>query len=276
MTMTTARPALSAIRSFAATILCAATLTGCLRTLETEGELLTFGAIVLKGANLDQNIGETLATGVFFRAYSANVPNSRAQPNTCQTVIVDTTTRIATGQLQAGSTLSLQVGNTGSPRISTIGYVAAGTRYESLGAISYVTGDSGIVTIPGQTDGFPSGVIKVRLAEPLNIEDVTIPAAGGSMAVRWNASTDDSTTAAFVILKYANPATSPFPNESIICSLIDDGAHDFPSTALGPFLSSPASMRTVAVTRWRTATASPAEKTLLHIVSTIESTATLR
>lgn len=267
--MTRARPVSSSIRALAALALCSASLSGCLRTLTSEGELQKFGAIALKGVPTGPGNADAIGTAIFFEAYSATVPNSRGQSNSCQFAFVDTTTRTPTGQLQAGQTLSLQVGRGSNLRTGALNFEGSTTRYQSSAGVPYVAGDSVTVNIPGQNTGYPAGVVKLLLAEPLVVEDVTLPTAGGPMVVRWNASAD-TTTAVYLSLRYPNPPNSPYANEQVLCSLRDDGHEEIPGAALTPFNGAPASLRSLTVIRWRTNRVNPTDKSLLHIVSTTE------
>ncbi len=122
---------------------------------------------------------------------------------------------------------------------------------------------------PRRSRRFPASAIAIRLAEPLAPQPIVLPAAGSPMTVRWNAS-PDTTTAIIISLKYANPATSTYPNEQIICALKDDGAEEFSAIAMGPVLASPATMRSLRLTRWRTQVVTPGTTSLLHIVSSID------
>ncbi len=119
-----------------------------------------------------------------------------------------------------------------------------------------------------------ASTVTVRLAEPIIPEDITTPLANSDMAVRWNAG--DATSAIILTIRYANPANSTYANEQLLCSLRDDGSEDILSTALGPFLLSPANMRSVKLTRWRTQVVQPDTRSILHIVSTVDSTAKLK
>lgn len=254
----------------------AATLTGCLRTLESTGTLQKFGAIVLRGSK-DAASGELRATGsaIFFQAYSAAVPSSSNQTNTCQIAAVDTLNRVSTGQLQAGNALPLTIGSGTNVRTATFDYEPLVQRYDVPGYLVYQAGDSISVSVPGRSPGFPAGQIKLRMSEPLTIDDVTIPAAGNPLQVRWNASSDP-TTAVFLSLRYANPASSLYANEQILCSLSDDGNEELPASALTAFLASPTALRALSITRWRTATMNPEANSLLHIVSSVEAFAKLK
>ncbi len=269
MTMVKTRPAVSVRRSFGVMATCALSLAGCLRTLETEGDLQKFGAVVVTGLPSDPGKSDASATAVFFQAFSANVPNSRNQINSCQFSVVDTTTREPIGQMRAGPTITMRVGTGANALSTTLAFEQPRVRYASAGGIEYAAGDSVTLDIPGDATGFPVAVIKTRLAEPLTVQDVTVQPVGFPMAVRWNASSD-TTTAVYISLKYANPPTRTYANEQVLCSLRDDGTEDIQAAALTAFHASPVALRSLTVTRWRTAIANPAEKTLLHIVSTVD------
>lgn len=273
--MTKSIPVLSVLRAFGVCVVCAFTLAGCLRTLATEDDLQKYGAIVVKGTPTVPNELAASATAIFFQAYSATAPNSRNQLNSCQFSGVDTTSREAVGQQQAGQSLTMRIGNAVSSRSTALPFEQARLRYASAGSTAYLAGDSVTVEIPGQTTGFPAAVIKTRLAEPLIVPDVTVPPVGTPLAVRWNASAD-TTTAIYISLKYANPSSSTYANEQVLCSLKDDGTEDIQAAALSAFHASPISLRSLTVTRWRTVTLVPADKTLLHMVSTVDVPVTLK
>ena len=267
--MTNARPGCSVLRSFGTLAVSSVILAGCLGTPDGAGQLLKFGAIVVKGAQTVPDQSAVSATATFFEAYAATVPNSRNQTNRCQFAPVDTSTREATGQLQAGQALTMQIGTTASSRSTSLAFEQSKMRYATPGAVSYVGGDSVTINIPGQVGGFPVAVIRTRLAEPLIVPDVTVPAAGSPMAILWNASAD-TTTAIYLSLKYPNPTTSTYANEQVLCALRDDGTEDIPAGGLTAFLEAPASRRSLTVTRWRTAVLNPTDKALLHIVSSVD------
>ena len=85
-----------------------------------------------------------------------------------------------------------------------------------------------------------------------------------------NASSD--TTAAILLsLKYNNPTTSSYPNEQIFCSAKDDGRFEIPAGALTALRASPASLRTITLTRFRTnESLLPDNRTLLHVATTVD------
>jgi hypothetical protein len=231
--------------------------------------LYRFGAVTVHATSGPGATALASTSAIFFEAYSAITPDSRTPQNYCQYSLVDTTTSTAAGTFSAGSPLSLLFGAGTATRSQTLSYDNIARRYLSPAPVSYVAGDSLRVAVPGDAAGYPAAGITVRLAEPLRPEVVTLPAKDSALTIRWNASTD-TTSAIIIALKYANPATSAYANEQILCVLKDDGGEDIPYSALGPVLASPASMRSLLLTRWRTQVVLPNATSLLHIVSSVD------
>ncbi|MEP6763909.1 MAG: hypothetical protein ABJB66_06340 [Gemmatimonadaceae bacterium] len=209
------------------------------------------------------------STAIFFEAYSAGVPDSRNQINSCVFSTVDTTTQIVTGVKKAGTAVSLQIGANASSATIPLTFDESFKRYASAGATTYSSGDSVKVNIPGETGGFPASTISVRLAEPLLPGTVTLPATAAPLTITWNAS-PDTTSAIIISLKYANPATSSYANQQILCALKDDGTETIPSDAIGAVLLSPPGLRSLLLTRWRTQVLNPDANSVLHIVSVMD------
>ncbi|MBC8089766.1 MAG: hypothetical protein H7Z40_21085 [Phycisphaerae bacterium] len=273
--MAKSRSVLSVLRASVVCVGGTLALSGCLGSLVDDADLQKFGGIVVKGTSNSPTELAASATAIFFRAYSATIPNSRSQANSCQFSSVDTVTRDPVGQLQAGQSLTMRIGNSVNSRTTTLPFENAKLRYASGGSSNYVAGDSATIEIPGATSVFPAAVVKIRLAEPLTVSDVTVPAVGTPLTVTWNASAD-TTTAIFIALKYANPSSSPYANEQVLCSLRDDGSEDILTGSLSAFYASPVSSRSLVVTRWRTTTVAPDDKTLIHIVSSVDTPAILK
>lgn len=250
-------------------------LAGCFKSITEGSENTRYGAISVAG--FPAAGGNAIATGnaIFFQAFAVNIPDSRVQSNGCQYSAVDTTQTFSIGQMKAGTSLSMVFGAGAATTQRDMSFDLAGTRYVTDGPTAYKANDSVTVTIPGDAAGFPASSIKLRLAEPLLPPDVTVPTGTEPMAIRWNAS-PDSTTAIILALRYANPPTSKYANEQIVCALKDDGAEDLPASALGPFNLSPVTMRSLKLTRWRTKAFNPTDRSLLHIVTTIDTLVKLK
>jgi hypothetical protein len=258
------------VRKELAVLVAVATLGACSSATDPQKlTLLKYGAISLHAVNGAGGVANATSSAIFFEAYSANIPDSRTPLNSCQYSTVDTTTTSLSGGISGGTPLSFLFGRGAIFTSVDVPYDTANKRYLSSTTTAYTAGDSLKVLVAGDPSGFPASTISVRLAEPLAPEPVFLPAAGSPMVVRWNASSD-STTGIIISLKYANPATSPYPNEQILCSLKDDGNEALPATALAPLLASPASMRSLTLTRWRTQYVTPSTTSLLHIVTSID------
>lgn len=242
--------------------------TACASPTAQDLTLYHFGAVTVHATGGANATALASTSAIFFDAYSASIPDSRTPQNYCQYSTVDTTSGSTTGEVGAGSPLSLTFGAGTATVPQTLSYDNTAKRYLSPAPVTYKAGDSVKVAIPGLTGGFAASNIAVRLAEPLFPSPVTLPTSG-DMVITWNA-VNDETSAIVISLKYANPATASFPNEQIICVLKDDGNETIPATALGPVLASPAAMRSLLLTRWRTQLVQPNSTSLLHIVSSID------
>ena len=245
-------------------------LTACFNLSEPQQlPVYKFGAVSLRATSGPAGTAKAISTAIFFEAYSAGIPDSKNQANTCVFSTVDTVTSIVTGVTKAGTALSMLFGTGTTTTTVPLAYDDSYKRYASAAPTSYRSGDSVRVSIPGETGGFPASAIAVRLAEPLLPQTVTLPAAGKSMTISWNAS-PDTTTAIIISLKYANPVTSSYANQQILCALKDDGTEELPADAMAPVLASPAALRSLLLTRWRTSVVNPDASTLLHIVTKMD------
>lgn len=229
-----------------------------------------FGAISISARNASATQGTALATMVVFEALSVSVPNSALQQSDqCVYASVDTSTTPVRGQFRAGESIGMTVGGASL----TLPYSTSLLRYATPDGspFTYTVGDEAQVTVPGDNDGFPASSIGVKLAEPIVPEPVPTPVIGQPLTIRWNG-TGDPSAAVILSLRYANPASSTWANEQIYCAVADDGVHDIPSGGMGVLLAGPASLRSLTITRWRTNEKVLNDKTLLHIVSTIDTT----
>ncbi|MEP6778984.1 MAG: hypothetical protein ABJC26_03785 [Gemmatimonadaceae bacterium] len=242
----------------------------CLHLTEAANlPVYQFGAVSLRATSAAGSKAAATSTAIFFEAYSAGVPDSRNQTNTCVFSTVDTTTPFVTGVKKAGTAVSLQFGSNSTTSTVPLNFDSTFKRYTSSGTTTYSAGDSVKVNIPGETGGFPASTIAVRLAEPLIPGTVTLPTTAAPMTITWNAS-PDTTTAIIISLKYANPATSSYANQQILCALKDDGSETIPADAITAVLASPPALRSLLLTRWRTQVVTPDATSVLHIVSVMD------
>ena len=250
-------------------------LASCLRVGAGESNLSRFGAVSITASTGGPGVARADGSAIFFEAFTASIPDSRFPSNACRVSVVDTTTRTSRGDVKAGAQLALSYGVGANTTSSTLPFDEAQMRYSAPGLINYSAGDSVMVSVPGDASGFPASNIKLLLAEPLVPQDIVVPTTGAPMEVRWNASANP--TGAFIIaIRYANPATSTYANEQLVCSVTDTGSADISSNILEPFLNSPVALRSVEITRWRTQSVQVNDKALLHIVSSVDTTVVLK
>ena len=261
-----------AVRVLAAVLLLP--LASCLNVVDNSNNLYQYGAIAVRALGGGAAQVRASTNGVFFSALSASIPDSRVVQNSCAFSAVDTTTPATQGDLRAGSAVTLLTGAGSNKTTTTLAFNSTNMSYVGTSNFTYKTADSATVSVPGDAAGFPASSVTVRLAEPIIPADITVPLANDPMIVRWNVG--DSTSAIILSIKYANPINSTYANEQVLCSLKDDGGEDIAATALGPFLLSPVAKRSVKITRWRTNAVQPGTRSLLHIVSTVDSIAKLK
>lgn len=249
-------------------------MAACLNVVDNNNNLYQYGAVTVRGQGGGAAQVAATTSAVFFSALSATVPDSRNVQNSCAFSAVDTLPRTEQGDLRAGSALSMLIGAGSSKGTIALPYVSTNVSYVGTQGFTYKAGDSATVAVPGDASGFTASGISIRLAEPIVPEDITVPLANNPMTVKWNPG--DSTSAIILSIRYANPINSTYANEQVLCSLRDDGTEDIAATALGPFLLSPLNKRSVKITRWRTQVVQPNLRSILHIVSTVDSTAKLK
>lgn len=228
-------------------------------------------AVSIVGNTVDKTTASADVSVVAFDVSSdvlLNIPNSTLQ-QTDQCVVASLTNPGTSpiGQMRAGDALQLMIGaeTYNLPWSSTRnGYFTP-----SNAPISYLTGDVARAVISGSAEGFPAAEISVRLAEPIVIDSMSTLDADRPLEVYWNA-TRDPGTAVILSLAYANPATSTVANEQVYCELADDGAHLIEGVGLARAFASPPELRYITITRWRTSQSNPDDRSLVHIVSTVQ------
>ena len=245
-----------------------ASVSGCNSLTDSSVGNDRFGAISISARNLSAKQGRASATMVVFDASSVSIPNSLLQQSDqCVYASVDTTTTTVRGQFRAGESVALAVGT----QSLSLPFNTTLQRYATPEAtpFTYTRGEEALITIPGEGSSFPASTISVKLAEPIIPEPVPALVAGQVLPIRWNG-TSDSTSAIILSLRYANANTSV--TEQIYCALRDDGTVDIPANGVAVLMASPASRRSMVLTRWRTNEKVLNNTTLLHIVSTIDTT----
>ncbi len=249
---------------------CALLVSACGELTQANPTLNRYGAINIAAQGGTNASVPANATVIFFEAFTAAVPNSALQrTDECRFAAFDTTVTLTRGANKAGDNVNLAFGT----QSVVLPYQASLLRYANPfdSPFTYASGDAAVVNIPGAAGVYPASSISVLLAEPIVPGAIALPAAGAPLVVTWNATTD-ATTAVILSLRYANPASGTFGNEQIFCALADDGRHELPGNALGPFLAAPGGTRSLRLTRWRTREALLDPSTVLHIATSVDST----
>lgn len=227
-----------------------------------------YGSINIDGSATSATAATANASAVFFEAVQAEVPNSASVQQQADACVFSNIPASSDGRgFEAGTPLALAVGSTSV----TIPYDVTSARYAMplTQRFSYVTGENASITVPGSAN-FPASAISVKLAEPVIPGAIAIPAAGSPLVVTWNGN-NDATSAMLISVRYANPSTSAVANEQIFCSAKDDGRFEVIASALTALRASPASLRTITLTRFRTnETLLPDNRTLLHVATTVD------
>lgn len=259
-------------RSLSLSLLVGITAASAACTNLTEADPVTnrYGSVSIRARNAPNSRASANATVIFFDAFTAAIPNSALQrTDQCVFAGVDTTTQVIRGVKKAGAQVTLGIAGTDL----ALGYDETYQRYANPenAPFGYGSGEQVQVTIPGDASSFPASAIAVRLAEPLIPGPVAIPTGTAPMTFTWNAG-GDTTSAVILSLRYANPATSTYPNEQIYCSLVDDGSHQLSTANLAAFLASPNDKRVLQMTRWRTRETFVDSRTLLHVATSVDTT----
>ncbi len=249
-------------------LLAASVLGACNELTEYAPSTNRYGSINIDGSGTSATAATANASAVFFEAIQAGVPNSSSaeqQADACVYANIETTTD---GRgFEAGTPISLAVGT----NTVSIPYDATAARYAMplTQRFSYTAGDNASITVPGSAN-FPASAISVKLAEPVIPGPIVIPATGSPLVVTWNGN-NDATSAMLISVRYANPASSTSANEQIFCSVKDDGRFEIVGSALTALRASPASLRTITLTRFRTNESLLSDnRTLLHVATTVD------
>jgi hypothetical protein len=230
------------------------------------------GAVAILGSSTSATSVRATATVIVFEALSVALPSSTlSQDDACIFTGVDTAATTVRGTRRAGASVALQVGG----QAVTLPFETAFQRYATpVGTtFGYAAGDTARVSIPGEGDNFPAAAISVPLVAPLLPGALSLPPAGQPLTVTWTPG-GDAGAAIILSLKYPNPASSPFANAQVLCRLRDDGTHTVAAPTVEAFLGAAPTRRTITLTRWRTGEQVLDDRTVLHIVSSIDTVVT--
>ncbi len=233
-----------------------------------------YGVVTIRGAGSSSGSvdGPFVAapTAVFFTAPETQVPNSVTTVDFCslQSYVVE---QIAPGNMRAGESLQVDVGSDTYSMIESD--IAARIYVLSSGpAFLYQAGDTARITSPGLAGGFPGGQVAVRLAEPVRLGPLMNPVMGEDFPISWETN-GDARSGIVISMRYAATSTAGAPDQQYLCIVRDNGAYTIPGSSLTDWYMSPPALREVNVMRWRTNVTEIDERSIFHVVSTIDTTA---
>lgn len=190
--------------------------------------------------------------GFFFRAPALDLPSSQGGQEFCQLQ------RIGTG----GASLPLFITAGDSvvfaPEGGSTVYLKPRTennltayRLSDEDGVPVTPGATVTFTVPGAASGFPASNIAVKTVEPYTMSAVPdeIP-VGESVVLTWTPAGSGGSRMD-IAFAYATTPDGQL-NEQLYCSLLDDGEHDVPSSALNGFRAAASGIREFSSRRWRT------------------------
>jgi hypothetical protein len=249
----------------------AAALSACLSIEEANGNN-RYGSITIQATGGTSGSITASPVAAFFRGIEVEIPTSQVSSDNCG-IFPFTREAFAPGNLEAGSTLQLRVGGDAyqmevSAAVPRLYVLADG------GSFDYDEGDSARVIVPGTTGGFPGSQVAVKLAEPIRLGPITGGEINQDLPVSWQAN-GDANSSVIISLRYTSSFTSTLPDAQVLCIVRDNGGYAVPGTFLGNYYASNPASRELNVLRWRTNNTRVDERTVLYIVSTVDTTLVL-
>ena len=167
----------------------------------------------------------------FYRVSSASFISPDGIRDTCfstaysETGTSGTTTASALG---AGAFITIALGNRVDTLVRTANTLDPVYRSGSATGIPYTPGDSMVITVPGDRNGFPTSVFRGRTAEAFTMVPLVVPANGNPINIQWTPATD-ANSAMFVNFRFASGTAGSYDRQ-IACSFVDDGSGQVPAT----------------------------------------------
>lgn len=221
--------------------------TACIETLEPSKEKSAYVSAIAHTAGA--GTFQLRLTGAFYQA--DEFTSSLDKPETCGAYPYTTQTSVGSfPTMSAGDRLYTNVGG----RVDTLfkTSLAGLLTYQlvSVPGIPFVVGDSLMLTVPGDVDGFPAVQAKVRVAEPFTYDPIGTAGDGEALPLTW---VPAATPGALMIfsLRFNTSGVSEEPDTQIYCVLLDDGSHSIEPAYAVAWGVAPAASRSVYASRAR-------------------------
>lgn len=198
-------------------------------------------------AHIDGANSVLRVNGAFY--FALNLSTGVGNPGDCQVGGFNTGTALPPRTLEAGAALTAMVSG-GSAQVTR---VAAGLtiRYEMAAGLglAYTPGDTLEVLVPGAAEGFPATSIRVRTAEPFDVDPMTPPAIDEPLTVFWSPPPVPGSLMTLA-LRYST-VTGGLPNAEIYCVFADDGSGTVPALFASIYASTDPATRSYEFNRVR-------------------------
>lgn len=233
-----------------------------------------YGSITVRAAGSGAGPFTATPSATFFRSFEQSLPESNTLQDLCGNYAYTPAT-ISPGNLEPGGPIPLSIGGSSVGSLVEPAGVTGVYVLPEPTTFQYAFGDTLRVTVPGTAGGFPAGQVSVRLAEPVQLGAISVPGPGDDFPVSW-VSNGQGTSGIIISLRFGVAQTSVRPDRQVLCLVRDNGAYTIPGGILGDYYASLPDHRELNVLRWRTNSTRVDERSVLHIVSSLDTTASLR
>lgn len=203
-------------------------------TSGTSGNPVGIGGISARTKGTGYTSGPALS---FFRVTGATFVTSANARDSCYLASYSESSNTNTttaAKLSAGAFITLKLGS----RTDTLTKPTTGTdltyRSPLASGIPFTPGDSMVITINGDQNGFPVSTWRGKTAEAFVVNPITIPTTG-AIPVTWTPA-HDLNSAMFITFRYAAGTSTTF-NRQIACTFSDDGAATVPAVVTSAWLA---------------------------------------
>lgn len=232
-----------------------------------------YGSVSVRASGSGSGPYTAIPTATFFNSFEQTLPNSNTLQDVCGTYFYSPAT-ISPGNLEPGGPVPLSIRGSSVGMLDEPVGVPGVYVLPAPNSFQYVLGDTLRVNVPGAAGGFPAGQVSLRLAEPIQLAALTNVAPGDDFPISW-ANNGQGTSGVILALRFGVSATSLAPDRQVLCLVRDNGGYTIPGGILGEYYASPPDHRELNVLRWRTNSQQIDERSLLHIVSSLDTTVSL-
>lgn len=210
-------------RQFMSGLVTIAAITACdIPTTGVSGNAVGVGSLSARSSGSGYTTNPMIT---FYRVSGAAFISAEGVQDTCiQTTFSEGAApgTPAASPISAGPSVAIRIGTHTDSLIRTS--VATDPTYRTVSATGFpfTPGDSMVITISGDPNGFPTSEFRGRTAEPFVLNPVAVPAFGDTLPVSWSPA-GGSGAAMLVSFSYA-AGTSTTRNQQIACTFVDDGA----------------------------------------------------